>query len=215
MLRAMASIRFASLALLLALAACENPAKDKPKAEVGTAASAAPTAASPSAGSKTYAFSNENSKVQWVGSKVTGKHDGGFDKFTGSVTLVDKDPTKSQVKVDIDTTSVTSDTEKLTGHLKSADFFDVEKHPKASFESTKIVAGGEGGTHTVTGNLDLHGVKKSITFPATIKAEDGQVSVNAEFSINRKDFGINYAGKADDLIRDEVVIKLDIKAKGA
>jgi hypothetical protein len=68
-----------------------------------------------------------------------------------------------------------------------------------------------GGTHTITGNFDLHGVKKSISFPATIQVSPDSVSANAEFSINRKDFGINYPGKADDLIRDGVVIKLTIQ----
>jgi polyisoprenoid-binding protein YceI len=66
-------------------------------------------------------------------------------------------------------------------------------------------------THTITGNFDLHGVKKSISFPATIQVAADSVSANAEFSINRKDFGINYPGKADDLIRDGVVIKLTLK----
>ncbi len=60
-------------------------------------------------------------------------------------------------------------------------------------------------------NFELHGVKKSITFPATIQVAPDSVSVTAEFAINRKDFGLVYAGKADDLIRDGVVIKLTIK----
>jgi len=63
----------------------------------------------------------------------------------------------------------------------------------------------------VSGNFDLHGIKKTITFPATIEVAPDSVSVNAEFAINRKDFGIVYAGKADDLIRDGVVIKLTLK----
>ena len=68
-----------------------------------------------------------------------------------------------------------------------------------------------GATHTVTGNLELHGVKKSITFPATIQVTLDNAAVDAEFAIDRKDFGIVYAGKADDLIRDGVVIKLNLK----
>ena len=67
----------------------------------------------------------------------------------------------------VEMASVKSDDEKLTGHLQSPDFFDVAKYPKATFESTEIKKGGDkGATHTVTGNLDFHGVKKSITFPA-------------------------------------------------
>ena len=115
--------------------------------------------------------------------------------------------------IDIDTTSIVTDTDRLTAHLKTPDFFDVAKYPKANFTSTKIEpATTAGATHTVTGNLDLHGVKKSISFPATIQVAPDAVTVNAEFSINRKDFGINYAGKADDLVRDEVVMKLTVKA---
>ena len=68
-----------------------------------------------------------------------------------------------------------------------------------------------GATHSVTGNFDLHGIKKSITFPATIQVAPDSVSVNAEFAINRKDFALLYPGKADDLIRDGVVIKLTVK----
>lgn len=203
----------ASLALALGLSAlgCEDPARDKPKAAV--AAPAEPAARGPAAATQTLAFSQADSKVEFVGSKVTGKHEGSFGTFSGSVTLVSGDPTQSQVKVEIDAASITSDQAKLTGHLKSADFFDVERFPKASFESTSIKAGGErGATHTVTGNLELHGQKKSISFPATIKVEGGKVSVQAEFAINRKDFGLNYPGKVDDLIRDDVLIKLSIAA---
>jgi len=62
------------------------------------------------------------------------------------------------------------------------------------------------------GNLDLHGVKKSVSFPAEIQASPKALSVKAEFAINRRDFNINYPGMPNDLIRDQVVLKLDIKA---
>lgn len=202
---------FAS-ALLVFAAGCDNqPAKDKSVATV-----AAPTEATtpPPSGAVEYVFSNSDSALEFVGAKVTGKHDGSFEKFNGKIHLVDNDPLKSQVSVEVDTESVKTDTEKLTGHLKSPDFFDTAKFPKATFTSTSVKAGGEkGATHTVTGNLDLHGVKKAITFPATIKVEGDTVEVNAEFAINRKDFGIVYAGMPDDLIKDDVLMKLKIKAK--
>ncbi len=121
---------------------------------------------------------------------------------------------ESQVNVDIEMASVTSDADGLTKHLQTGDFFEVEKHPKSSFSSTKIEADkakGEG-NFTVTGDLEMRGVKKSITFPAKIAVATTEVTVDAEFAINRKDFGIAYAGKVDDLIRDEVVIKLNLKA---
>jgi polyisoprenoid-binding protein YceI len=202
---------FAS-ALLVFAAGCDNqPAKDKSVATV-----AAPTEATtpPPSGAVEYVFSNADSALEFVGAKVTGKHDGSFEKFSGKIHLVDNDPLKSQVSVEVDTESVKTDAEKLTGHLKSPDFFDTAKFPKATFTSTSVKAGGEkGATHTVTGNLDLHGVKKSITFPATIKVEGDTVEVSAEFAINRKDFGIVYAGMPDDLIKDDVLMKVKLKAK--
>ncbi|HLV64443.1 MAG TPA: YceI family protein [Polyangiaceae bacterium] len=190
-----------------------NPTKDKPKAEVTEAV--APAAPAPAAASATkYTFSQEGSKLEWVGAKVSAKHDGGFRTFTGTIEVPEGNPEKGSVTVEVETASVFSDTEKLTGHLKSPDFFDVEKHPKARFTSTSIRPGGDNGaTHTITGNLELHGVTKSISFPAKIRVDPDQVGVDAEFGINRKDFGIVYPGMPDDLIRDEVLIRLEVRAK--
>jgi polyisoprenoid-binding protein YceI len=189
---------------------CDDPAKNKAKAVTGEAQ---PVTAAQVGQTATYGFDGTNSKIGWVGSKVTGKHDGGFSAFKGTVSVVDGAAEKSSVNVDIETASLTSDQERLTGHLKSGDFFDVAKFPKASFASTKIEKGGSNGaTHTITGNLTLHGVTKAITFPATVKLGD-VVDVDAEFAINRKDFGLVYTGKPDDLIRDDVVIKLGIHAR--
>ncbi|MDF2692365.1 MAG: Rhodanese-like domain protein [Labilithrix sp.] len=202
----------AGLALVV-LAGCEDPAKNATKAVTTEAASATPKAAAPTTGTVTYGFDQSSSKVEWTGSKVTGKHEGGFKTFSGTVSFVDNAPEKSSVTVDIDTDSLFSDSDKLVGHLKSDDFFAVAKFPKATFASTAVKAGGEkGASHTVTGNLTLHGVTKSITFPATIKTNPSGVDVDAEFAINRKDFGLVYAGKPDDLIRDDVVIKLAIRS---
>jgi polyisoprenoid-binding protein YceI len=199
------------LAFAVSIAACANPADDKPHATVSEATQT-PAAAKP-AGAETLAITPENAKVEFVGSKVTGSHNGSFKQFTGTVELAKEGVEKSQVTIDIDTTSIVTDTDRLTAHLKTPDFFDVAKYPKANFTSTKIEPGTTpGATHTITGVLDLHGVKKTISFPATIQVAPDAVTVNAEFAINRKDFGINYAGKANDLIRDEVVMKLTVKA---
>ena len=84
------------------------------------------------------ALTAENSKVEFTGSKVTGKHDGGFKAFTGTIDLVNTKPEESKVVVDIDVNSLYTEPEDLIKHLKSADFFDVEKFPKAIFTSTKI-----------------------------------------------------------------------------
>lgn len=190
---------------LIGALGCADPTDGKPEAVVGDVQH---EAASSDEGQK-WVFDAE-STIGFVGSKVTGSHDGGFTVFTGAIMLVDNDPTRSSVHVDIDTTSLWANNEKLTGHLKSADFFDVESNPTASFDSTAIVAEGDG--YSITGNLDLHGVSKSIAFPAMIAIGDVSTTVSAEFSIKRFDFDIAYKGAADDLIRDDVLIKLSLVA---
>ncbi len=192
---------------LLLSAACANPASDTPKA---VTSEAAPVASAPVAGEK-YSITPDNSKIDFVGSKVTGSHNGSFGKFSGAIDYLGQ-PEKSRVTITIDLDSLTADDPKLTAHLKTADFFDVAKYPKATFESTEIKVGGDkGATHTITGNLQLHGVTKSITFPATIAVSPGAITVDSTFAINRKDFGINYAGAADNLIRDDVVLTLRVR----
>ena len=200
---------FLFLLLTLIAAGCSDPAANKPRASVGNAA---PESTSPKAGGETLTISPDNSKVDFVAAKVTRSHNGSFKQFGGTLDLVNSSPEQSVVTINIDTASVMTDDDSLTAHLKTADFFDVAKYPKASFVSTKIEPNNtNGATHAITGNFDLHGVRKSISFPATIQVAPDSVSANAEFSINRKDFGINYPGKADDLIRDGVVIKLTLK----
>lgn len=223
----MTKLLYFVLALAVFMAACEDPAANKPKATTTNTANTSnttnasnsnaannSTATAPAAKGAELVITPENSKVSFTGSKVTGKHDGGFKKFTGTISLVNNKAEDSGVTVEIDMSSVFTDQEGLTKHLQSGDFFEVAKYPNASFKSTKIEPDPSkgAGNYTVTGDLTLHGVTKSITFPATITITGDVVSVNAEFSINRKDFGIVYTGKADDLIRDDVVIKLELKA---
>jgi polyisoprenoid-binding protein YceI len=205
----------ALMLLALSSAACDNdPAKGKAQATVSEPGAAPKALAAPSTNAVNYAFSQAGSKVELVGAKVTKKHDGKVNTFSGVIQLVENDPTKSSVQADLDLRSVTMDDAKLTGHLQSPDFFDVARFPKATFKSTAIKAGGDNGaTHTVSGNLELHGVTKQISFPARIKHNAELVQVEAEFAINRRDFGIVYPGMANDLIKDEVLILLKLEAK--
>lgn len=224
-----------SLALGLTLlgTGCSNPADDKfmvsaeaPKpveaspapapADSAVVASAPSPTASETAAVGALTFSPAASKIDFEGSKVTGSHAGGFKQFRGSAELSEDGGSLARIQVEIDMESTWSDSDRLTGHLKSADFFDVPKHAKSAFVSTEIKSGGaNGASYTVTGNLTLHGVTKSIAFPATITVKDGGATLKTEFALNRKDFGIQYAGKTDDLIRDEVVIRLDVEASKA
>ena len=192
---------------------CADPAANKPKASVANAAPES-NSSQPAAAEK-LVISPETSKVEFVAAKVTRSHNGSFKQFSGTIDLVPNSIPDSRVTIDIQTNSVVTDEPDLTKHLQTPDFFDVAKFPKATFVSTKIEPGSGGATHQVTGNFELHGVKKSITFPATIQVTPDSVSVDAEFSINRKDFGVVFQNKTDDLIRDNVVIKLTIKAPRA
>lgn len=187
---------------------CADPAANKTKATVGNAA---PETAAKPANAETLPITPENSKVEFVAAKVTRSHNGSFKRFNGSIDLVNNSPEQSRVTIDIEANSVLTDEPDLTKHLQTPDFFDVAKFPKVTFRSTKIEAAG-GANYNVTGNFELHGIISSITFPATIQVAADAVTVNAEFSINRKDWNLTYPGKADDLIRDGVVIKLTISA---
>lgn len=197
--------------MVTGLAACSDPAKDTTAATVGAAAE--PT--QPSAGDserEALTIDPAKSSVGFTGAKVTDSHDGTFETFTGTIQLDPADFTKSSVSVTIQMGSLKTEPADFQTHLLSDDFFDAENIPTSTFETTSIAAGGEGGTHTITGNLTLRGETRSITFPANVEITDSEVHARAEFSINRKDFGIVYAGMADDLIRDGVVIRFDVRA---
>jgi polyisoprenoid-binding protein YceI len=207
------SIVVTILSGLIFLSACSDPAADKSRAVTGEATNTASPASAAQA--TKYLITSQNSKIEFVGSKVTGSHNGSFQDFSGQIDYTGNVET-SHVNITIKTDSLNTDTADLTKHLKTADFFDVAKYPDATFVSTSIKAGGEkGASHTITGNLTLHGATKSVTFPATIAVTPDVASVDANFSINRKDFGINYAGAANNLIRDDVVLTLTIRANKA
>jgi len=204
-----------SLLALSLLSGCDNdPGKGKAKAVVSAPVEAAPAPSAAAASAVSFAITPAGSSVEFTGAKVTGKHDVKVKEFQGTISLVDGDVTKSNVKVELKLGTIESEPEKFVTHLKSPDLLDAEKFPTATFESTSITAGGEAGaTHTVTGNLTLHGEKKSISFPATIATSGDAVTVKAEFAINRKDFGVTYPGMPDDLIQDQVLVRLAIDAK--
>src|SRR6266404_3901896 len=161
---------------------CSDPADKVHK----SAASEPQKPAAPAAPSaKEYVVRGDGSTIGFVGSKVTGKHNGGFKNFTGAFNVSDGKIVGSP-EIRIAMKSIWADNDRLTGHLKSADFFDVAKFPIATFTATAIEP--EGSAQKVTGNLNLHGVAKSVSFPANIQVADDALTVKAEFAINRKDF---------------------------
>jgi polyisoprenoid-binding protein YceI len=162
--------------------------------------------ASVSAADVQYALTGENTKLTFTGTKPGGKHDGGFKKLAGTATVTDGK--LATIEVEIDTDSLYSDNEKLTGHLKNPDFFGVKDHPKATFKSTKIEKTDKG--YTITGDLTMIGQTKPVTFPATVAENNGTLTVNADFTIDRTNWGMNYGkGKVDD----KVSLKVAVTAK--
>jgi polyisoprenoid-binding protein YceI len=165
------------------------------------------------AAARVFVINPGNSKIEFECSKVTRSHVGGFNSFSGEIQLSGDSPEGASLIVAIRTDSIWTDTDQLTGHLKSPDFFDVATYPESNFALTAVTATETG--YDVTGDLTLHGVTKTLTFPAAISIGDASVTATSEFVIDRFDFGIEYAGAADDLIRREVVIRLNIQADAA
>ena len=201
------------LAAALLSVHCTSELDGKPAAKVGEAKGDVKPVVAPDAKppmpERTLKADPAASSIGFVGGKLAGDHKGDFKTFTGEATVAGTVP--KSVHFSIDTASVTSDADDLTTHLKSKDFFDVETFPKAEFSSTSLMPKPAGpNEYEVTGDLDLHGVKKSIVFPATITVDDSGAKGTAEFKINRKDFKIEYPGKPDDLIKDEVLLKISL-----
>jgi polyisoprenoid-binding protein YceI len=163
--------------------------------------------AGPALAGGTFPLTGKNTKIEFHGTKPGGKHDGGFQNVTGTASINGTDPTTLKVDLDIDTTSLYTDTPKLTQHLKSPDFFSVKTYPKATFVSTKVEKSNTG--YTITGNLTLLGKTKTISFPAQIAVAADGLTLTSQFEINRQDYGMNYGtGK----VNDEVKIKVAVKA---
>ena len=153
----------------------------------------------------------DSSKIEFTGAKVTGSHDGGFTGFSG--TVIHNDDAVVGAKFVIDVATTTSDNPKLTKHLISKDFFHAEKYPSATFVSSELVPAKESGavTHNVRGVLDFHGKTRPLSFPATVTVGEAATTVDATFDINRQNWGVAYPGKPDDLIKDDVQIRISLR----
>ena len=165
------------------------------------------------------ALNTIDSKLRWEAHKVTAKHHGEVGIKSGTI-LVNSEGLLTGGDFIIDLTTIdVQDLEgeyrdKLTAHLKSDDFFDVENHPESKFEITSVAAGENENHLLVSGNLTLRGVTKNITFDANVKEADANSFVaEADFNIEREDFGVSYKGKADDLISKEINIKVELIGK--
>ncbi len=145
---------------------------------------------------------------------------GYFRDFTGVVNFDANDISKSTVEFTAKTTSVDTGVEGRDKHLRTADFFEVEKFPEIIFKSTKVEK--KGNDWMLTGDFTLKGVTKSITFPFQISGwlpaderSGGKMGITAETSINRRDYGVNYGSTLPSgvaALSDNVRIVLQIEA---
>ena len=216
---------------LLFVAACSNA----PDAEKATTTEAKDVAAATGAELK---VDTSASKIEWIGTKVSGYHTGTIHIKNGVIRTIGDSITGGNFVFDMASLVVSgpagSDPKanaKLEGHLKSADFFDVGKSPEATFEITSVkpftgvvtdsndvrqesiskykVANP---THSIGGNLTIKGITKNIEFPARVTVGANSVDALAKFNIDRSQWNITYPGKPDDLIRNEIHLGIALKA---
>lgn len=171
--------------------------------------------------SGTYSFDKAHS---FIGFKV--KHmglievPGFFRDFTGTVNYDNADPTKSTVEFSAKATSVDTGVAGRDRHLRTADFFDVEKFPDLTFKSTKVEKKGKG--WIVSGDLTMRGVTKPVSIPLEItgflpggERSGAKIGIAGETTINRRDFGVNYGNNLPNglpAIADNVKVVLQIEA---
>ena len=143
---------------------------------------------------------------------------GHFSKVSGELSLDESNVANSSVQASIETASIETRDDQRDAHLKSADFFDVEKYPLLSFKSDKIKQNGE---LSVEGDLTIHGVTRRVTFdiegptpPTKDPWGNTRIAISGSTKINRKDFGLTWNAALETggiLVGDEVTINLDVE----
>lgn len=234
---------FVNLLFLLAISACDPPASEK--AEVSEAKEVVDSMESTSQGVINYALKTEPSTIMWIGKKPTGQHNGTLGIEQGTIQVYNDTIMGGRIVIDMEDIQVLdlqSDEDsqmKLTEHLRSKDFFYVEKFPEAEFVITNVqpldsIAKDtylknrssqsseysiDNPSHKVTGNLSLRGKTLSVSFPAYILIDNAQLVLKARFIMDRTLWGVSYHEEADfsnkmqdQLIYNDVNVGLDIIA---
>jgi polyisoprenoid-binding protein YceI len=151
---------------------------------------------------------------------VIAKVRGAFDRFSGVVELDEANPAASKVSVRIEAASIDTREEKRDAHLRSADFFDVEKYPELTFTSTKVEKL-DGDEYRVTGDLTIHGVTKEVVLDAESLGAgkdpwgNDRIAFSATTAVNRKDFGLTWNQALETggvLVGEKIEISLDVQA---
>lgn len=193
--------------------------------------SSIPSASAQSSTTKKLPVNTTDSKVNWIGKKVGGEHNG-YVKLSGGEITVDKNEiTGGTFTIDLNSIVVLDLKDegmngKLVGHLKSADFFDAAKYPTAKFVITKVArakapaAGAAKATHTLEGDLTIKGITKKISFDASINLLNGKITASTSpFTLNRTHWGVNYQSKSvfaelkDQFIYDDMTLSIELVSK--
>lgn len=163
------------------------------------------------------------STLNWTAKKVGGQHNGTVKIANGSLQVNGKKLVGGNFVMDM--TSITDlditkpeSNEKLTGHLKSEDFFSVEKHPTSTFKITKAapISGAKAGqpNYNITGDLTIKGTTNPVTFPAMVKVDGSNAEATAKIEVDRIKYDIKYRsgllGTAADKIIDDIFV-MDVK----
>jgi polyisoprenoid-binding protein YceI len=168
----------------------------------------------------TYSIDKAHSELTFQVRHLLTKVRGRFSDFSGTIEYDEENPERSQVNVEVQAASIDTNERDRDVHLRSADFFDVEKMPALTFRSTGIQRTSDG-TFAVTGDLTIHGVTRSVSFDAFLlgKAKDPwgneRIAFEAETTINRKDFGLTWNAALETggfLVGDEVTISVSVQA---
>jgi len=155
--------------------------------------------------------SSANFQVRHFVSKVGGR----FSDFSGTIVADAAKPESSSVEFAVKTASIDTNQENRDKHLRSADFFDVEKFPEITFKSSKVTPKGKN-QFDVAGTLTMHGVSKEITLPVTFLGSMGdKAGFETQVTLNRKDYGIVWNKTLDGgglMLSDEVLVTINIEA---
>lgn len=171
-----------------------------------------------------YKINTSTSKMEWVGKKIGGQHSGDVKFESGSVAVKGGKVTTGDATINMNTINTTDLQgewkDKLDGHLKDGDFFNVAEFPTSAIKVTKVAyKKGKGTNAVITGMLTIKGKTNPIIFPATISVKDGKVTINATLTIDRTKWGINYGSgsifkeMADKAINDIIEFTLNIQAE--
>ena len=172
-----------------------------------------------------FSFLVDESQIKWEGNKTLIKDwiDSGFISLSsGSIKITNGLPVSGNIVIDMNSikaikTGANAGEDKLSGHLKSADFFDVITFPTSAFKTISIVLN-ENKTYQINGDLTIKGITKNIEFPVSISSKDNKIFLDGEITINRTDFGIRYGSKSffndlgDNVIGDNFILKLNLVA---